>query len=36
VAAFLRVEKDWKRIYGELKGQGEGEELPSGIFDPLK
>jgi response regulator RpfG family c-di-GMP phosphodiesterase len=36
VAAFLRVEKDWKRIYGELKGQGENEELPGGIHDPLK
>ncbi|TRO78710.1 CHASE2 domain-containing protein [Desulfuromonas acetexigens] len=36
VEAFLRVEKDWKRIYGDLKGQGENEELPNGIVDPLK
>ena len=36
VEAFLRVEKDWKRIYRELKGQGEDEELPSGTLDPLK
>ncbi len=36
VAAFLRVEKDWKRIYQELKGEGAGEVLPEGIGDPLK
>jgi adenylate cyclase len=36
VEAFLRVEKDWERIYGELKGQGENEELPCGVLDPLK